>query len=198
MAVRREAVAEIGFFDEALDGGTLTMSGGDQEFFYRVLARGFRIVYEPAALVWHCHRRTWGELKHTLFGYGVGLFAWWTCALVVEKETTVLFWGGRWFVGHILGELLRSLLKRPGYRPLDLALAEFNGAIRGPWRYFLSRRMLRKMSRIRAQSIDGSIQVSQAGPETSTERVPVILAATTPPGESGKRSFNDSTGGSHR
>lgn len=197
MAIRREALREIGLFDETLDGGTLTMSGGDQEFFYRVMAHGFRIVYEPAALVWHRHRRTWSELQQTLFGYGVGLYAWWTRALVLEKETTVLYWGSRWFVGHILGGLLRSLLKRPGSRPFDLALAEFNGAIRGPWRYFLSRRRLGKMPQIEDRSLERSAQASHAGSESAMERVPVPQAVSLPAGDTGTRSLDGSTDGGH-
>lgn len=177
MAIRREAVSEIGFFDEALDGGTPTMSGGDQEFFSRALARGFRIVYEPAALVWHRHRRDWTELRHTLFGYGVGLFAWWTRALIIEKEITVLYWGSRWFISHILGELIRSVLKRPGYRPFDLAMAEFNGAIRGPWRYFRSRKLLVRASRKEDQPIDESSQTDHHEFEAKAERVPFTFPA---------------------
>lgn len=194
MAIRREAVAEIGLFDEALDGGTLTMSGGDQEFFYRAMARGYRIVYEPAALVWHRHRRTWAELQHTLFGYGVGLFAWWTRALIVEKETTVLYWGSRWFIGHVLAELLRSMLRRPGHRPFDLALAEFNGALRGPWRYFRSLQLLKKMTRVENRAVSGSDRTLQSL-EASPEKELRTLAAALSSGEPETSSMDGSISG---
>lgn len=189
MAIRRSAVAEIGLFDEALDGGTPTMSGGDQEFFSRALSRGFRIVYEPAALVWHRHRREWEELRRTMFGYGVGLFAWWTRALVVEKELPVLYWGGRWFVGHILREVVRSLLKRPGHSPLDLAIAEFAGAISGPWRYYLARRKLYMQSPKRVPLVDEDWKTSHQEMVTTALRASDELIEHLPSGELGTKSF---------
>lgn len=144
MAIRRSALSEIGYFDEALDGGTPTLSGGDQEFFYRALAHGYRIIYEPRALVWHKHRREWKALRQTIFGYGVGLFAWWSKTLFVEKEFTLLYWATVWFIQHHLGNLLRSVLRRPGCVPLDLAWAEMWGAVIGPYRYLRSRRALQQ------------------------------------------------------
>src|SRR3954452_22432114 len=63
MAVRRSLAERIGYFDEALDAGTPTQSGGDHEFFARILRAGHHIVYEPAALNRHRHRRTWEELR---------------------------------------------------------------------------------------------------------------------------------------
>lgn len=147
MAIRCSTLREIGLFDEALDGGTPTLSGGDQEFFYRTLARGYRIIYEPKALVWHKHRREWTALRHTIYGYGVGLYAWWTKTLFVEKELTLLFWGTRWFLQHNLGNILRSLFRRLDCVPLDLAWAELWGSIVGPFRYLHSRRALRRQIR---------------------------------------------------
>lgn len=144
MAIRRSFLRQIGMFDEALDGGTPALSGGDQEFFFRVLARGFRIVYDPSALVWHQHRREWDSLRRTIYGYGVGLFAWWTRALLVEKEYMLLITAPRWFISWHLKNLIRSLLKRPDHHPLDLAIAEFKGALFGPVAYLKARRWLKQ------------------------------------------------------
>jgi GT2 family glycosyltransferase len=144
MAIRRAALRQIGLFDEALDGGTAAMSGGDQEFFYRVLSRGYRAAYEPAALVWHRHRREWEALQRCIEGYGVGLFAWWTRAFLVENDWTVLKTGAAWFVEHHLREAARALLRRPGAPPRDLALAELRGALAGPGAYLRARAELRR------------------------------------------------------
>ena len=143
MAIRRSAIDRIGLFDEALDCGTLTRSGGDQEYVYRALARGYRVVYEPAALVWHRHRRDWNGLRNTLYSYGVGVYAWWTRCLLVEGELTVLMLAIRWFWHHYVKNLIRAALRRPGHMPLDLALAEFRGALAGPRSYLRARRVLR-------------------------------------------------------
>ncbi len=152
MAVRRSAIGTIGLFDEALDCGTLTRSGGDQEYVYRTLAHGYRVVYEPAALVWHRHRRDWSGLRNTLYSYGVGVFAWWTRCLLVEGELTVLKLATRWFWRRYVKNLIRALLRRPGHMPLDLALAEFRGALAGPNAYLQARGVLR--AQLAAAAID--------------------------------------------
>jgi GT2 family glycosyltransferase len=144
MAIRRSALGHIGLFDEALDCGTPSRSGGDQEFFYRVLARGYRVVYEPAALVWHRHRREWSALQQALYGYGVGVFAWWTRALLVEHELPLLYVAPRWFCTYYIGALVKALLKRPGHMPRDLAWAEFRGTLVGARSYLRARNALRR------------------------------------------------------
>jgi len=144
MSLRRSLVGLVGPFDEALDGGTITRSGGDTEMFSRILAQGYRIVYDPAALNWHRHRRTWEELRQTIYGYGVGVYALWTRRLLFERELTIpkLAWG--WFRHTQVPELARALLKRPNYMPLDLLLAELRGCASGPWAYLASRRRQRR------------------------------------------------------
>jgi GT2 family glycosyltransferase len=143
MAIRRSAVGEIGLFDPALDGGTATKSGGDQEYFYRALSRGYRIAYDPRAIVWHKHRRDWESLRNTIYGYGVGVFAWWTSALINERETTLLWRAPKWFIQYHVRNLMRALFGRPHHHPLDLAWAEFRGALYGPFSYFKARNALK-------------------------------------------------------
>jgi GT2 family glycosyltransferase len=144
MAIRRSCLRQIGLFDEALDGGTASQSGGDQEFFYRVITRGFRAVYTPNALVWHRHRRDWPGLKRCIEGYGVGLYAWWMRAWLVENDWTALKIGLNWFLEHHVGEAAKAVLGRPGAAPRDLALAELRGALAGPGAYIRSRQNIQK------------------------------------------------------
>jgi GT2 family glycosyltransferase len=139
MAVRREAALDrLSGFDEALDAGTPTQSGGDHDFFTRVLTAGFRVVYEPDALVWHRHRREWRELRRTIQGYGTGVYAAWTRSFLVDRELTVprLAWG--WFIHDQLPGLVRSILRQPNRRSLRLALSELWGCALGPWAWLLS------------------------------------------------------------
>ena len=143
MALRREVLDKIGNFDEALDAGTVTLSGGDTEMFSRILAAGYEIVYEPKALNWHRHRRSREELRHTFYGYGVGLYAAWTRCLIYGREWGVLKAAYRWFIGIQLPRLIQALKGRPGGWPWDLAWAEFCGSLRGPWAYFHARRKVR-------------------------------------------------------
>jgi GT2 family glycosyltransferase len=142
MAVRRAVLELVGPFDEALDAGTLTCSGGDTEMFSRILASGYYIVYEPAALSWHRHRRTWKELRRMIYGYGVGAYAVWARKLFYEGEIRVLNYAWHWFRYDQLPGLFRSLRHRPGSVPLDLVLAELRGCLTGFQAYIHTRRRL--------------------------------------------------------
>ena len=137
MAVRKTILNSVGPFDEALDAGTATLSGGDNEIFSRILARGYRITYDPHALNWHRHRRKWRELRWQFYGYGVGGFASWTRNLL-DGELGVLAKARSWPREHLIG-IGRSLLKRPSSTPLDLALLQLAGCIVGPWAYLYAR-----------------------------------------------------------
>ena len=144
MAIRKSLVPEIGAFDEALDAGTPTQSGGDHEYFVRVMLAGYTIIYEPAALVWHRHRRTWAETHKTIKGYGMGVYAYWTRLIWVQGEWGVLKLPWKWFTKVQFRNLIRALLRRPGAQPLDLVLAELQGCFLGPWAYRTSRKRLKK------------------------------------------------------
>ena len=121
----------MGLFDEALDAGTPTESGGDHEFFARILLAGYEIVYDPAALSWHRHRRTAEELKKAIYGYGSGVYAHWARLFTVEKEYSVAKLPINWFLRSQLPALGRSLLKRPGSLPKYLLMAELKGCYDG-------------------------------------------------------------------
>lgn len=143
MALRRDSPDLIGPFDEALGVGTPARCGEDHELFTRILTAGYHIVYEPAALNWHRHRRTWPELRSAVFGYGVGVYAYWTRLLLVGFEPSVLLMAWRWFMNKQFPAIIRSVLRRRGHTPLDILLAELLGCATGPWAYFKSRRSLR-------------------------------------------------------
>jgi glycosyltransferase involved in cell wall biosynthesis len=143
MALRKTAPELVGFFDEALDAGTLTRSGGDHEMFSRILTAGYNIIYDPAALSWHRHRRNWEDLRQTLYGYGVGAYAFMTRRLLMEGEFGVLKIAWEWFRGQQFPNLLRSFLRRPGSMPFDLIAAELRGCMAGPRSYFAARKRLR-------------------------------------------------------
>lgn len=145
MALRSRAIDFIGLFDEVLGAGTPTASGEDCEFFTRILRSGYCIVYEPRALSWHRHRRTWEELRNTLEGYGVGVYAFWTMMMVVNREFSVVLLGLSWLWYKQIPELIASVRKQPDSVPSDLLLAQLRGCISGPMAYFASRKWLQKI-----------------------------------------------------
>ena len=68
MAVRRRAFGLVGDFDERLGAGAAGCSE-DSEFWYRILAGGWRCLYEPAAVVFHRHRTDDEELRRQMHEY---------------------------------------------------------------------------------------------------------------------------------
>ena len=142
MALRRSVVGKVGLFDEALDAGTRTQSGGDTEMFARILARGYRIVYDPAALSWHRHRRTWEALQKTAYGYGVGVYAFWTSLLINERQLGVFLAAWAYWWHYQVPLLVKALLRRKGSLPLTLILAELRGCLVGVPAYMKARRQL--------------------------------------------------------
>jgi glycosyltransferase involved in cell wall biosynthesis len=138
MAVRVSLLKEIGCFDPRLDGGTPTKSGGDHELFFRTLNRGYRIVFDPSAIVWHYHRRTVAEAVGTLYGYGTGVGAWWTKALFELREFSLLLAAPRIFWQYHLRRYVGSLRGTDGSPHLKYTWAELRGALAGPFAYLRS------------------------------------------------------------
>jgi GT2 family glycosyltransferase len=81
MAFRRETLAAIGGFDEALGTGTPARSAEDTLAFTLVLLAGYRIAYQPGAFVWHDHDRDLADLRDHLHGRNVGLTAYYAALL---------------------------------------------------------------------------------------------------------------------
>jgi len=138
MALRRDALESIGFFDELLDVGTRVGGGGDTDMFRRILASGYCIVYDPEAWNGQKHRRQWHDLRRQLYGYESAAFAIWTKNFLFEGEFQALKQAWDWFWRELL-VLRRAFWHRPGSTPIDLVLARFRGAVWGPWTYLYSR-----------------------------------------------------------
>lgn len=81
MAFRREALARIGGFDVALGTGTPTRASEDTLALTLVLLAGYRIAYEPAALMRHYHYQDIDSLGRQMHGYGAGLTAYYAALL---------------------------------------------------------------------------------------------------------------------
>jgi glycosyltransferase involved in cell wall biosynthesis len=143
MAVRRSLPATAGWFDERLDAGTPTESGGDHEMFTRILSVGHRIVYEPRAVSWHRHRRTAEELVRVVRGYGTGVYAMWTGMLIEHGELGVFRLAWRWFRWDHW-PLVRTPAKWRAQEGRDhLRKAELRGCLSGPLAWFAARRLRR-------------------------------------------------------
>ena len=141
MAFRTDALRAMGGFDPALGAGTIARGGDDLNAFARVVLHGHRLVYEPAAIVWHMHRRDLGGLRRQAFGYGAGLTAYLT-SIVVEKPARLPELARR-APGGLRYALAPSSPKNarvPSSQPRDLRYRELAGMALGPLLYTASRR----------------------------------------------------------
>lgn len=137
MAFRRRVFEEVGLFDERLGAGAAGCSE-DSELWYRLLATGKRIRYDPAAVVFHTHRETADELREQMYAYMKGHVA----ALLFQHQRHA----------H-RGNLYRVFLELPAYYirktaarllrgrvPFALPItAQLRGSFAGLWYYLLHR-----------------------------------------------------------
>lgn len=131
MAYRRQIALDLGGFDPALDVGTLTGGGGDLEMFFRVVAAGHVLVYDPTAVVRHRHRPDLPTLHRQMRGNGTGAFS----AMLGAGRA----YGPRqhaafrslvtsWFLPYYARQWVRGLVA-PEVLPPSLAAAERRGAL---------------------------------------------------------------------
>jgi glycosyltransferase involved in cell wall biosynthesis len=81
MAFRKSLFKEVGYFDERLDVGAAGCSG-DSELWYRILASGSAIRYNPMAVVYHHHRNSIPGLRRQLYAYMRGF----TVAILIQYQ----------------------------------------------------------------------------------------------------------------
>jgi GT2 family glycosyltransferase len=143
MAFRADVLRAMGGFDPATGVGTPARGGDDLLAFFRTIVRGHRIAYQPSALVWHRHRTEPGAAARQVRGYGTGLGAYLTAAVLREPAT----------LGALLRRLpagLRHALERtraPGpadpHRPVRFTGLERRALAGGPLAYLHARVRMR-------------------------------------------------------
>ncbi len=161
MAFRSEAFKALGGFAVELGPGTPTWGGEDIDLLRRVVSSGHTLVYEPAALLWHFHRRSYKALRKQMFHYGIGLSATVTKWLLEDRATT------RAVLSRVpagLSHVLRpgskkNSRKSPGY-PSALTRLEIVGLVVGPIAYLQSR------SRVGKDDRTSTTRSQRLGPHT--------------------------------
>jgi GT2 family glycosyltransferase len=136
MAYRRSVFREIGMFDPALDVGTVTNGGGDLDMFFRVLKFGHTLVYEPAAMVRHRHRRDFEHLHTQIVNNGIGFYSHLVRNAIEfpdeRRGLAKLAWW--WLREWNMRRWLQSKF-RPIEIPHELISAELKGSFTGLFRY---------------------------------------------------------------
>jgi Glycosyl transferase family 2 len=140
MAFRTGWLRAHGGFDPAAGAGTPARGGDDLIAFLQVIVSGGTLVYEPAAVVRHWHRREYAGLRRQAFGYGVGLGAYLTATVCWQP-------GLAWQMLRRAIPAARHLLdpgsaKNAGQGPSfprELVWRERAGVLAGPTAYAVSR-----------------------------------------------------------
>jgi GT2 family glycosyltransferase len=102
MAMLRSAVDDVGLFDERLGPGTRFPAAEDNDFGLRLLAAGYRIVYEPRAAIYHRAWRRRSEYLRLQWDYGVGRGAYYA-KYAMERDA------------HMAARMMRDLGVTLGY-----------------------------------------------------------------------------------
>lgn len=137
MAWDRQILKRIGGFDLAL-----TRTGAeDISAFFDAITNGFTIVYEPAAIIFHEHRRDYADLQRQVYWYGIGLGAYLTRCLLSDV-TQVLSFAYKAPLGlvHLLSSKSPKNIKKSRVFPRELTRLERRGTWRGALAYLRARR----------------------------------------------------------
>lgn len=150
MAFARELLEDLGGFDVALGPGTLAHDGDDVEALLRVMLSGHPIVHDPAAIVWHAHPREYRELEDRVWGYGIGLTACLTKAMIDHPRLVPdLFRKLPRGVAFALSDESPKNSGRQVDFPRRLVRRELRGMAYGPVAYARSRLHQRRRARLR-------------------------------------------------
>jgi GT2 family glycosyltransferase len=148
MAFDRAALTRVGGFDVALGAGTPARAGEDTAAIADVMLDGGTFVYWPGAVMWHVHRRTRPEVERQLDGYGSGLTAFYTRAVMRNPRhlATLARLAPRALRDLRGGDSVRTATMRADY-PDSLRRASRRGMLAGPVRYLRSRAVQARIAR---------------------------------------------------
>jgi len=136
MAFRRSAFEKAGVFDERLDAGAAGCNG-DSELWFRMLANGLTIHYNPRAVLFHEHRESNEALKSQIKAYMRGF----TAACLFQQDYTP----GAGYKKHLLQVLPKYYAKQlkkgfPSYgAQFQTVRPEITGMLSG-WIFYLQNR----------------------------------------------------------
>jgi GT2 family glycosyltransferase len=146
MAFRMAFLRSVGGFDLALGAASPAQGGEDLAAFFQVVTSGYRLVYEPAALLYHPHRCDYMALRKQIYHYGVGLTAYLTKVLL-DNPRHLFDLIPRLPYGLVFTLSTRSPKnsKKSTQYPKELTILELKGMLYGPSAYLYSRWMIRNV-----------------------------------------------------
>lgn len=137
---------KVGLMHEPLGPGMPSGVGEDAYLFYKILEAGYKIAYDPAAYVWHRHRRDMKALRRQLYAYSKGHVAYQLTTLFRDRDRRALVRLGYELPRGYLWYLKRRLFNGSHY-PLAMVGLEVLGHLNGPWALWRSHRRVRREGR---------------------------------------------------
>ena len=136
---RRSVFEQVGLFAEDLGPGTPARASDDNDMFARILDAGYRIVFDPARVVWHRHRRDDEALRSILSDYGVSSSAFVARRVGRHRDLSALRILAWWWLEHFPRDALAILGERPARISATALGEEMLGTLLGPWKLRKSR-----------------------------------------------------------
>ncbi|MDD5371316.1 MAG: glycosyltransferase [Anaerolineaceae bacterium] len=170
MAFDTAILRELGGFDPATGAGTLAQGGDDLSAFFQVVTAGYRLVYRPAAIVRHRHRRAYAGLQRQAYGYGVGLTAFFM-KILMEQPQQIWTLASRAPAGlaYLISPQSRKNAKKQAGYPQELNRLEKKGMLSGPIAYLRSRRRAQKAGLFSAPAAKRMVTIPVTGREPGEE-----------------------------
>lgn len=147
MAFTAAFLRSVNGFDPALGAGSRARSAEETAAFFQVIMRGYKLVYQPTALLYHPPYRHCAGLRKQIYGYGVGFTAYIMKSLIDNPSllfaliTKVPY--DLLFRGHSSKDSKKALTY-----PRELTWLERKGMLYGPLAYLQGRWITRKKSNV--------------------------------------------------
>lgn len=139
MAFTAAFLRNSGGFDPALGAGRKA-GGEDIAALFQAIMRGYKLVQQPTALIYHQHRRDYTSLQKQIYHYGTGYTAYLIKSilnnplLLIDLITKLPFD----FISTLNGWLSKKRVRSMHY-PKELDRLELKGRLYGPIAYIQSR-----------------------------------------------------------
>lgn len=146
MAFTASFLRSVRGFDPALGGSGPSRTGEDLAVFFQAITRGYTLVNEPAALIYHLHRREYQALRRQVYNYGMGITAYLTKSLLDSPHFLFHFIGKLFLAGFLHpGHQPKKTRKMPAHYPRELVKIKRKGMLYGPLACIQSRRITRNI-----------------------------------------------------
>ena len=137
---------QIGLMYEALGPGMPSGVGEDTYLFYKVLKADYTLVYEPAAYVWHKHRRDRSALRRQIYGYSKGHVSYHLTTWLRDSDGRALVQLFAALPLYHYQQIRARLLGQSNY-PLSLVWLEIAGNLAAPWSLWRSHQRVKREGR---------------------------------------------------